>query len=70
MLKRKMFIKHNDESNEQFENRINEYLKEDDALFTKDNHVGHYCHISNDGSKIILLFHHETNEETKKQIGF
>ena len=70
MIKRKVFIKHENESNEQFENRINEYLKKDDALYTKENNIGHHWHISNDGNTVMLLFHHEINAETKKQIGF
>lgn len=70
MLKRKLFIKYENESNESFENRINKYLNQDDLLYTEDNTAGHYCHLSDNGKTVIILFHHYVSDKSKKQIGF
>ena len=70
MLKRKVFIKHDDESNEQFENRINQYFEETSISYKENDSLGHFSNISSDGSTMTFLFYHISNAEVKKQIGF
>ena len=71
MLKRKVFVKYENESNEEFENRLNEFLKENDHDYKEDDQIGHYCHISNDGTTSLILFYHASKEDPQKtKIGF
>lgn len=71
MLKRKFFIKYENESNEQFEKRINEFLQKSDKEYHKDDTVGHDSFTSRNGKILCILFHHLTEDDSKnKKVGF
>lgn len=71
MLKRKIFIKHEDESFEQYENRINTFFTENDKLCKPEDNIGHSIYGANDGTCIMLLFYRESKDDPQKQkIGF
>lgn len=71
MIKRKVFVKYENESNEEFENRLNEFLKENDHDCKEDDQIGHYCHMSDDGTTLLILFYHASKEDPQKtKIGF
>lgn len=71
MIKRQVFIKYENESNEQFENRLNEFLKESDHNHKEDDKNGHYCHMSDDGTTLLMLFYQISKEDHQKtKMGF
>lgn len=71
MLKRKFFIRYENESNEQFEKRINEFIQKDDEEYHSTDNVGHSTFGSSNGKILCILFHHATEDEAKKQkVGF
>ena len=71
MLKRKIFVKHENESNEQYETRINTFFQENDKFCKFEDHIGHNIHGSSNGKFVALLIYHESKENPQKtKIGF
>ena len=71
MLKRKFFIKYENESNEQFENRINEFLNENDKQYNTNDSMGNNTFVSSNGTILCILFYHLSESDSKKQkVGF
>lgn len=69
MLKRKCIYQYNNESNEEFEKRINELLKKEDTSFKEDDKL-QFDMMCNNDNKIFIMMACKSKENKSNNIGF
>lgn len=69
MLKRKCIYQYNNESNEAFEKRVNEFLQKEDASFKEDDKLQFDMMYNND-NKMFIMIAHKSKENKSNSIGF